>query len=83
MKNIAKKIRPFFLLMLICLTSGCYGYGAYMGLHGNSIRLHPDVHDGIIKDSQCLGCHHPNAPEGPPTPHPTFSGCIKCHNDEL
>jgi ribulose-5-phosphate 4-epimerase/fuculose-1-phosphate aldolase len=32
----------------------------------------------------CLGCHHPDsAPAGPATPHPHFTGCLKCHNDSV
>jgi hypothetical protein len=55
---------------------------AYLGFHGHSIKLHPDVHSGVSEDHECLDCHHPDKEiQGPPTPHPGFSGCIKCHND--
>ncbi len=59
---------------------GC-GHMAYLGVHGKSIRLYPDIHESVEKDAQCLECHHPDNPEGPVSPHPEFTGCIKCHND--
>lgn len=59
---------------------GC-GHLAYLGVHGKSIKSFPEIHQGAAADAQCLGCHHPDNPEGPATPHPNFKGCIKCHND--
>jgi len=59
---------------------GC-GHMAYLGLHGRSIKLYPDVHESAVADSKCLECHHPDNPDGPASPHPDFKGCIKCHND--
>jgi hypothetical protein len=59
---------------------GC-GHMAYLGVHGRSIRLYPDIHESVEKDAQCLECHHPDNPVGPVSPHPEFTGCIKCHND--
>jgi hypothetical protein len=35
----------------------------------------------VTRDDQCLECHHPDHAQGPPTPHPDFTGCLKCHND--
>ncbi|MFH2046357.1 MAG: hypothetical protein ABIK92_14550 [Pseudomonadota bacterium] len=67
-------------LIFILLITGC----AYMGIHGKSIQNFPDIHDGVISDSQCLSCHHPdNADEAPASPHPKFTGCLKCHNDKM
>lgn len=66
------------LLLFVLIIFSC----AYMGFHGHSIKLHPDIHSGVTEDHECLDCHHPDKePQGPPTPHPSFSGCIKCHND--
>jgi hypothetical protein len=79
-------MRLVFKLLLISLLSlfiGC-AYRHYMGLHGPSIKRHPDIHEGITTDQECLECHHPDKnPEGPPTSHPQFTGCLKCHNDDL
>lgn len=66
-------------LMLICSLTGC----AYLGFHGPSIQSFPDVHQGVMLDQQCLGCHHPDHASAPPTPHPSFTGCLKCHDDEI
>jgi hypothetical protein len=74
--------RILFFLLLALAISGC-SYKAYMGMHGRSIKLHPDIHDNVIEDKQCLECHHPDISEGPATPHSDFTGCIKCHNDEI
>jgi len=79
-----KGFRTIILLMVILSVFGCYGYRAYLGLHGKSIRLFPDEHEAVTEDRECLECHHPNnSEEGSPTPHPNFKGCIKCHNDEI
>jgi len=76
--------KAILVSMLTLSVLGCSGYGAYLGLHGKSIQLHPDVHDSsMTEDSQCLECHHPDHAEGPPTPHPGFTGCLKCHNDAV
>jgi len=62
--------------------AGC-GHWAYLGIHGTSIRQAWDVHAHVGKtDAQCLECHHPDNAKGPVTPHPNFTGCLKCHNDE-
>ncbi len=69
--------------LVMCFASGCT-YRYYLGIHGPSIRLHPEVHQGFKMDSECLRCHHPDRdPVGPPTTHPGFTGCLKCHDDSL
>ena len=80
----SKTVRTALLSLLLFSLCGCSGYRAYPGMHGASIKLHPDVHDlSSTVDNVCLSCHHPDDPQGPPTPHPGFSGCINCHNDEV
>jgi hypothetical protein len=71
----------FFSLLVPC---GC-AWKPYFGLHGASIQLHPDIHESAVTDKQCLECHHPNAdqPDAPPTRHPNFKGCLKCHSDAV
>lgn len=74
-------VRILFLILLLTTLFGC-AYRHYMGFHGPSIRFHPHVHEGVTEDQECLECHHPDRdPVGPPTNHPQFTGCIKCHND--
>ncbi|KJS31486.1 MAG: hypothetical protein VR64_11915 [Desulfatitalea sp. BRH_c12] len=69
------------LLLILLLSSGC-AYRYYLGMHGPSIKRYPEIHQGVTKDSECLECHHPERnPTGPPTTHPGFTGCLKCHND--
>jgi predicted CXXCH cytochrome family protein len=69
-----------FLLISACATTGLY----YLGFHGPYIKLSPDVHEDVIEDHECLECHRPDKdPDGPLTTHPGFTGCIKCHNDEI
>ena len=78
MKTIKKLL--FSSLILVSVTGCAYRY--YLGMHGPSIRNFPEVHEGVTEDSECLECHHPDRdPSGPPTSHPEFSGCLKCHND--
>jgi hypothetical protein len=75
-----KKIAICFALLTV--LGGC-AYRHYLGMHGPSIRNSPDIHQGITEDQDCLDCHHPDRdPEGPPTSHPEFKGCLKCHDDE-
>ena len=73
--------RVFFILLFL-IISGC-SYKAYMGVHGASIKLHPEIHVDITEDKQCRECHGPDTADGPVTPHPGFTGCIKCHNDDI
>ena len=48
------------------------------------MKAFSDIHKGVTEDKECLKCHHPEMnPEGPPTNHPHFTGCLKCHNDDL
>ena len=62
---------------------GC-DYRYYLGFHGPSIKLYPEDHEGVVQDNECLECHDPNNdPDGQPTSHPHFTGCLKCHNDDI
>jgi hypothetical protein len=71
------------LMLDLVFWSGC-AYHYCMGMHGPSIRLHPEVHQGFKENGECLSCHHLDPdPRGPPTTHPGFVGCLKCHNDEV
>ena len=79
-----RKISIIVMVVILSIVfSGC-AYRHYMGVHGPSIRAFPDNHEGVTEDKDCLKCHHPEKnPEGPPTNHPHFTGCLKCHNDDL
>jgi hypothetical protein len=82
-----KKWRFFWGAVLIFFGvfwgTGC-AYRYYMGFHGPSIKAYPKIHEGVIRDEDCLSCHRPDRdPEGPPTTHPEFHGCLNCHNDDL
>ena len=80
MKYFIKMI--FFLIMFFTMFGCAYRY--YLGFHGPSIKLHPDEHEGVVQDRECLECHDPNNDiEGPPTSHPHFTGCLKCHKDDI
>ena len=71
-------------LSLTVLASGGCAYRYYLGMHGPSIQLYPQIHSDVKADEACLECHHPaRNPSGPPTTHPQFTGCLKCHNDAL
>jgi len=81
------KPKPWLALsvfaLMILLVSGC-AYRYYFGMHGPSIRHYPEIHAGVKRDVACLECHHPDRdPSGPPTSHPQFTGCLKCHDDPL
>ncbi|MCK5661925.1 MAG: hypothetical protein KAI17_00495 [Thiotrichaceae bacterium] len=75
-----KWFERLFLLGVALLLLGC-NHMAYLGIHGKSIQLYPDIHESVVDDVQCLECHHPDNLEGPVSPHSEFTGCIKCHND--
>ncbi len=80
MKSFLKMTVLFVLLFIIF---GCT-YRYYLGFHGPSIQLYPEDHEGVTEDEECLECHDPeNDPECTPTSHPHFTGCLKCHNDEV
>lgn len=67
--------------IIIFLITGC-AYRYYFGMHGPSIKAFPEIHSGFTKDAECLGCHGLGVEsQGPPTSHPQFTGCLKCHND--
>jgi hypothetical protein len=75
-------LRIIVCSLAIAALSGC-AYRHYLGMHGPSIRRFPEIHEGVREDAECLACHHPDRdPEGPPTSHPKFKGCLKCHNDK-
>lgn len=75
--------RIIILGLVLTIPAGC-AYRHYLGLHGPSVQRFPEVHDGVRTDAECLDCHHPDRdPVGPPTSHPQFTGCLKCHNDSL
>jgi len=77
-------LRRFTIGCIICLFLGGCAYRYYLGMHGPSIKSFPDTHQGITEDRDCLDCHDPGQnPTGPPTTHPQFTGCLKCHNDDL
>ena len=79
--NLLKKIVIGGAVLALC--SGC-AYRYYLGMHGPSIKVFPDVHRGVTEDRECLACHDPALdPTGPPTSHPRFTGCLKCHNDDI
>ena len=81
--KISMAIKIAVILMMLMGVYGC-AYRYYLGMHGPSIRAFPDVHEDVLEDDECLQCHHPeNDPEGPPTSHPGFSGCLKCHNGDI
>jgi hypothetical protein len=69
--------------MAMLLLAGC-AYRHYLGMHGPSVRRYPDIHEGVTADAECLACHDPDGDlVGPPTSHPQFVGCLKCHNGIL
>ena len=64
------------LIVVLCgfllLISSC-AYRHYLGLHGPSVKLYPDVHEGVTDGKECLECHHPDKePTGPPNDAPEF-----------
>lgn len=70
------------LCLLLTSASGC-AYRHFLGMHGPSVQDSLAIHQGISDDADCLDCHDPKvATEAPPTTHPSFSGCLKCHNDK-
>jgi hypothetical protein len=79
-----KTIKQILLgsLILVIMTGCAYRY--FLGMHGPSMLNFSGIHEGVTEDSECLKCHHPDRDSaGPPTSHPQFTGCLKCHNDPL
>lgn len=71
------------LLVAAMLLSSC-AYRHYLGMAGPSINTFPEVHQGVTEDSECLDCHAPgHSGEAPPTSHPGFKGCLRCHNSPV
>ena len=80
-----KKTLTLVALAFAVSSTGC-AYRYYLGLHGPSIGNMPEIHSEVMKDdAQCLKCHgqENSSGEAPPTSHPGFKGCLKCHNDPL
>ncbi len=79
-----KKCTLIVILSGFLLVMSSCAYRHYLGLHGPTIKLSPEEHEGVTGDEECLECHHPDRePSGPPTTHPNFTGCLKCHNDDI
>jgi predicted CXXCH cytochrome family protein len=79
----AKKTFAVVVFLCIAASSGC-SYRYFLGVHGPSIKKSPDIHQTFREDGQCLDCHSPDkAQEAPPTSHPGFKGCLKCHNNDI
>ena len=78
---IIKKALTLFFLLLTLSSAGC-AYRHYLGMHGPSINSSSEIHVDIQDDAECLDCHDPQtSSDAPPTNHPNFKGCLKCHND--
>jgi len=71
------------MMAFLVFFSFTMGSCAYLGFHGPSVQRYPDIHENVSEDWQCLKCHYGDDPQGPLTPHPNFSGCLKCHIDEI
>ncbi len=79
-----KTVKRIILCGIALVVLGGCAYRHYLGVHGPSVLNSPDIHEGVTDDAECLSCHHPDMnPTGPPTSHPQFTGCIKCHSDAL
>ena len=76
-------MKIYITAVLLIFVSTVIFSCAHLGFHGPSIRTYPHVHSNVTEDRECIKCHHGDDPEGPLTPHPNFSGCLKCHNDEI
>lgn len=76
------RMKAMAVVAIILLLSSC-AYRHYLGLHGPSVKKHPLVHN-VTADKSCLMCHGPGSSvNAPKTNHSNFTGCLKCHNDEL
>ena len=69
-------------VVFLCLAVAAGGC-AYLGGQGPSVRMFPDIHDGVTEDAECLECHHPDSGAATPTPHPDFKGCLRCHDGAI
>jgi hypothetical protein len=79
-----KSLFKIFFLVVFLITAIACAYRPYLGLHGPSIKLYPDVHEGVNQKTQCFECHDPdNNSSRSPTHHASFKGCLKCHNDDV
>ncbi len=75
-----RRFKTALLGMALTILTGC-AYGHYLGLHGPSVKNFPDIHQDVTEDAACRECHAPTGDStGPPTSHPNFTGCLKCHN---
>ena len=73
-------VKWLLIAAVALFLAGC-AHTAYLGFHGKSVKAFPELHAGVTQDARCLECHHPDHAQGPPTPHPGFTGCLNCHND--
>ncbi len=71
------------LVAVVALVTSC-AYQHYLGMHGTSIKKNPAIHANQTNDQSCLTCHDPKTSfVAPKTNHPNFTGCLKCHNDDV
>ena len=71
------------LLATAALITSC-AYQHYLGMHGPSIKKNPTIHASQTNDQSCLTCHDPKTSVvAPKTNHANFTGCLKCHNDDV
>lgn len=76
-------IKALVLLGLVIVVSSC-AYRHYLGMHGPSVKKYPSIHATAVADDSCLECHvRDSSIDAPKTGHPSFKGCLKCHNDDL
>ena len=83
-KNLFRYLMVLPVLMAAAaLTTSC-AYQHYLGMHGPSIKKNPTIHANQTNDQSCLTCHDPKTSVvAPKTNHPNFTGCLKCHNDDM
>jgi len=49
-----------------------------------TVKTQPLIHADLKADRSCLMCHGPGSSViAPKTNHSNFTGCLKCHKDEL
>ncbi len=77
-----QRIITSILAVAFSITLAACAHRYYLGFHGPTIKTFPDIHRAVVEDDECLGCHGDgDQSQGPPTSHPQFKGCLKCHND--